>query len=126
MCVFYQSAGHPILYLQFFSEARIERFCEEFKVFLKKGEKQMTLRVLNAKAMTSEFKKFLVEVYNHFFSTCEVGEDWGSLAKYFKTVLVPARPDLIDTPDELPFEGDAMNIVEDYVLYSEINMVASI
>ena len=119
MCVFYRSAGHPILYLQFFSEACIERFCQEFKVFLKKGEKQMTLRVLNAKAMTSEFKKFLVEVYNHFFSTCEVGEDWGSLNKYFKTGLAPARPDLIDIPDKLPFEGDATNIVEDSMFYTQ-------
>ena len=91
----------------------------------KKEEQRTEFRQLQAKATPSEFKKHLKDLYRHFFYTCKIGVDWGSLAKYFRLDLVPERPDLIDEPDELPFGGDATDVVDDYVRYSEINLTAS-
>ena len=44
MCVYYLRAGHPVLFLQFFSNDRRARFHEEFKGMPKKEEQRSEFR----------------------------------------------------------------------------------
>ena len=63
----------------------------EFIGFPKKDDPTKVLKELPARASPDVFKKHLVTVYNHFFTTCKPGEHWGSCAVVFKANYNPAR-----------------------------------